>query len=258
MTTEENTFVENFWTKIWDQRDVSQYFKADIAGREEYRIIEPYINHLAKGSRILDGGCGLGGWTIFFSSLGFETVGIDISENTIQRLTERFPEMRFSTGDIRCLPFDDAYFDAYLSWGTFEHFESGLDLCFREASRVLKKGGYLFLSIPFHNMRHWLRDKLPLHCVEPLYDRQHGYSSSLHFYQWRLTRQELQQLFAMHGFEVLFNRPINKAEGMRRMLYSDFGIPTDSTQSRILQFLLSTILPRGIVCHMLLGVGRKR
>ena len=171
---------------------------------------------------------------------------------------ERFPEMRFSTGDIRHLPFDDSYFDAYLSWGTFEHFESGLDLCFQEASRVLKKGGYLFLSVPFHNIRHWLRDKLPLHCVEPLYDRQHGYASSLHFYQWRLTKQELQQLFSMHGFEILFNRPTNKAEGMRRMLYSDFGIPIESKQSQILQSLLSPIFPRGIVCHMLLGVGLKR
>ena len=219
MNGEENTFVENFWTKIWNQRDITQYVKADISNREEYRIIEPYIHRLAKGSRILDGGCGLGGWTIFLANLGFETIGIDISENTIQRLMERFPEMRFSTGDIRHLPFDDSYFDAYLSWGTFEHFESGLDLCFQEASRVLKKGGYLFLSVPFHNIRHWLRDKLPLHCVEPLYDRQHGYASSLHFYQWRLTKQELQQLFSMHGFEILFNRPTNKAEGMRRMLY---------------------------------------
>ena len=93
MNGEENTFVENFWTKIWNQRDITQYVKADISNREEYRIIEPYIHRLAKGSRILDGGCGLGGWTIFLANLGFETIGIDISENTIQRPTP--PGWRF-------------------------------------------------------------------------------------------------------------------------------------------------------------------
>ena len=68
------------------------------------------------------------------------------SAMTVDRLNEFFPGTLFTCGDIRATGFPDGHFDAYTSWGTFEHFEEGMGRCFREAVRILKPGGLLSVS----------------------------------------------------------------------------------------------------------------
>jgi len=123
--TNETLFVEDFWTQRWDC--VTQLPRSESVSRsEEYRIIKPFLRRLPSGSRILDGGCGLGAWTVFLANEGFDVVGLDISQRTIKRLNESLPNYQFLCGDIRRTQFGNGSFDGYFSWGTFEHFEQGL------------------------------------------------------------------------------------------------------------------------------------
>jgi len=250
--------VERHWTAIWQQNRVDPTVLAiGIAQREEYRLMSPYLNQLRPDDRICDAGCGLGEWTIFLSDQGYDVYGVDISRQTVSWLNHQFPQYNFLSADIRHLSFPDRFFDACFSWGVFEHFEEGLGGCINEAWRVLKPGAYLFISVPFHNWRHILRDARPLSRWGIGYDSQKGYSSPMRFYQWRLTIPELEQELAMRGFRVLKIRPISVREGLRRALHHDLHLKHGSFANRAVGRLLHRISPRRWFGHMLMAIAQK-
>ena len=247
----ETDFVERYWTEKWDEMGGPAGLVDRIPGKAEYKIMAPYIEKLPKGARLLDGGCGLGDWTLYFTRAGYPTLGLDISRKTVAALQERFSEAKFEVGDIRETGLPDDSFDAYFSWGTFEHFESGLNPCIAEAYRVLKPGGLLFTSVPFDNLRHALRAASDWRrSAEPD-------TSASRFYQWRLTRGEFRELLARENFEVLDIRAIGKRQGVLRSLQHEFGMPYQWFASRALSAALAPFVPSGLVAHMLLAVARK-
>ena len=237
-------FVEEFWTRRWDKVKLPELF-TQVSQREEFKIMKPYLNKLPPKAKILDGGCGLGEWGLYLDHLGFKVINLDISAKTISRLKQKFPGKHFIVGDIRKTKFKSASFDAYFSWGTFEHFEAGLSKCFQEAYRVLKPKGLLFISVPFHNLRIMLSPQL-----KP--------KRQMRFYQWRLTKAELNQELMMNGFKQLEIKPIHKAHGLRQLLTHDFGVGPKSFWHRPLQFGLYPFTPKDFVAHMLIAVAEKQ
>ncbi len=258
---DEMGLVEQRWTAIWQQtEEAPARLAARVKEREEYHLMAPYLTQiLAAGGRILDGGCGLGEWTIFLSQQGYDVYGVDISRQTIDQLTARFPQHHFAYADIRYLDFPDGFFDAYFSWGVFEHFEEGLNKCITEAWRVLRLEGYLFVSVPFQNWRHILRDARPVHLWDDKahYDPKRGYTLSMRFYQWRLTAPELERELAMRGFRVLRVRPIHLQEGLHRALSLDLHLTPGSRTYAVAERLLRRIMPADWLCHMLIAVAEK-
>lgn len=255
---DETAFVDEFWTNVWDGRNFQQFPGREIEKREEFKIMEPYIATLSKGARMLDGGCGLGKWTLYYASRGFDVIGLDLSAKTVAQLKSRFARANFVVGDIRKTHFPDNSFDAYFSWGTFEHFEIGLGPCFAEARRILKPGGYLFITLPFQSGNHLRRDSGPLERWDEAFDAAKGYTSEMRFYQWRLTKGELAREFEINGFRCLEVQPIHKAHGLHRAIKHDLGINSNSPLHRALQILLYPLVPKSYIAHMLMGVGQKR
>jgi SAM-dependent methyltransferase len=248
---DETDFVERYWTAKWDEMGGPSDTVANIPRKDEYKVMAPYLKDLPRGARMLDGGCGLGDWTIHFSEQGWPTLGLDISRKTVGVLNTRFPEHDFQIGDIRATGLPDEAFDAYFSWGTFEHFEAGLSPCIDEAYRVLKPGGFLFTSVPFDNLRHALRAASDWRkSAAPNKD-------GARFYQWRLTRGEFRDLVALSGFEVLDIKAIGKRQGVLRSLQHEFGIPYQWFLSKAMSAAIAPVIPSGLVAHMLLAVARK-
>ena len=257
-TKDEAAFVEEYWSRMWVGRQIPEQVKAQLKRREEFRIMDPYLSRLPAKSRILDGGCGLGEWTVYYASKGFEVVGLDLSRATIERLKARFPDQQFVVGDVRETGFPEASFDAYFSWGTFEHFEEGLGRCFREARRILKPGGYLFISVPFQNARHLWRDQRELWRWDESFDPSQGYPSPMRFYQWRLTKPELQRELELHGFRTLRVEPMHKDQGLRRALQHDWRLPAESLVHRAIRRALAPVITKAAIGHMIMAVGQKR
>ncbi|NJL55220.1 methyltransferase domain-containing protein, partial [bacterium] len=111
--------IEDFWSQRWRSEEGNSSPADSVENREEYQLMLPFLRQLPSGSKVLDGGCGLGEWTIFLGDRGFDVTGMDISQSTINRLQSLFPERQFICGDIRHTGFEDTTFDAYFSWGTF-------------------------------------------------------------------------------------------------------------------------------------------
>ena len=238
---------------------MQQRHASAVTRREEYPFMHSVLSQLPRGSRILDGGCGMGEWTVFLAQQGFDVTGLDISEATIARLGTWFPTSTFLRGDLRRTDFSDSSFDAYFSWGTFEHFENGLGDCLAEASRIVRTGGWLFVSVPFHNWRLVLRDARPLERWDPDFDPQSGYQASQRFYQWRLTKAELRRELELHGFKVSSVTPIGKLTGAGRML--QWGVPFLTKGSRpyaAASRVCALGLPASFISHMILAVAQRR
>lgn len=248
---DEVAFVADYWTKVWRQTGGPKEAISRVLRQEEFRVMQRYLSQLPQGARLLDGGCGLGEWTTHFSRQGYPTVGLDLSTETIAQLRLVFPDQEFHVGDIRATGFADRTFDGYFSWGTFEHFEDGIDGCVREAWRVLKPGGYLFVRIPFDNLRH---------AFAAAFARVASRKPDLvptRFYQWRYTRGELGQALTRNGFEVLETRLVAKRQGVLRFLSVNFGLHWDWRISRYMAGAIAPFVWSGLIAHNVMAVARK-
>ncbi|MCC7251823.1 class I SAM-dependent methyltransferase [Hyphomicrobium sp.] len=247
--------IEAQWTRKWDELGGP---KGDIAAiekrirwREEFGIIDPIVSALPQGARFLDGGCGMGEWTVYFTRRGFPTAGLDVSRKTIGVLQSLFPDTEFKVGDIRATGYPDNTFDLYFSWGTFEHFEEGFGPVVQEAFRVLKPGGVLLTSMPFDNLRiAWNAIRAPYR-IGPK-------APPTRFYQWRMTRAELARVLAKEGFEVEDVHIIGKRQGLQRLMQHALGMSPTATVTRGIAFLLAPFVPKIWIGHMVLAVARKR
>ena len=243
--------IESQWTRIWEDMGGPKGVTDRIFRRDEYKIMWPYIERMPKGSRLLDGGCGMGEWVLHLTQAGYPTRGLDISKITIGKLREKFPAMDFEVGDIRATGVPDNSFEGYFSWGTFEHFEEGFERVVAEAFRVLSPGGILFVSTPFDNLRHSVKAVLGAGYRLP------PQNNPTRFYQWRLTRGELATILARHGFEVIDVNIIHKREGTVRWLQNILGINPSKRVSRVIGAAFALMIPATVVGHMILAIARK-
>ena len=249
--------IEDYWTNQWKDAEIDRIDPPSVAKPEIRGKIEKYVARLPDGAGLLDGGCGLGQWARYYASRGFAVTALDISRETIGRLAARFPDVAFVHADIRETGLPDESFDAYYSWGTFEHFENGLGDCFAEARRVLKTNGYPFITVPYQNRRHLRRDLRALEDWDENYDARSGYGERMRFYQWRLTKPELHREFAMHGFCPIEIVPVDKSFGVRRALRHDWHLADGNFLHRAMARILVRIGRANYFAHMLLGVGVK-
>ena len=117
--------------------------------------------------RILDVGCGTGRHLVYLAKKGFEMYGIDIAEHGLKIarkwLKEEGLKANIKKGDIyNTLPYPDEFFDAIISIKTINHGKiEWIRKCIKEMSRVLKVGGYIFVTVHKHQAKKNIpKDKL--------------------------------------------------------------------------------------------------
>lgn len=125
--------------------------------RDRYVKAGEYV----KDKIVLDAACGTGYGSQILKKFGAkEVVGLDLCSNAIN-YAKKYSEsgVSFLSGDVSCLPFENNYFDIYVSFETIEHVDKELELLL-EAKRVLKTGGLYIVSTP----NNWgLGEKAPYH-----------------------------------------------------------------------------------------------
>jgi len=184
--------------RMWEMSDY-EFVLETIRNRSIVPVLKKYV---IDGDRILEAGCGNGAWIEFLREWGCRSVGMD---NNIAILDEGRGRVPLIQGDILNKCFADETFDACISLGVIEHFPDGPQPPLEEAKRVLKPGGYLFVSTPCNNwVRKWFNH--PLRDMVNLYYRWIK-RKPLYFVEYRFERDELVGYVRDQGFEILETKP---------------------------------------------------
>jgi ubiquinone/menaquinone biosynthesis C-methylase UbiE len=145
-----------------DEGRAESYARLEFPGTYylAYRDLPELIAEYAPGAKALDFGCGTGRSTRFLRKLGFETVGIDISDNMIKKARQFDPG-----GDYRLVTdgsvgeFGEADYDLVLSAFTFDNIptESKKVALFRALASVLERNGIMInlVSSPDIYINEW-------------------------------------------------------------------------------------------------------
>jgi SAM-dependent methyltransferase len=201
------------------------------------------LSYLPKEGKILDAGCGFGKLVIYLKQRGYNILGIDNNELAVAKLKEFDRSIQVELGDILNIHYPDNFFDAYISMGVVEHFEDGPLPALKEAHRVLKPNGLIFVSVPTVNIMrrfvrrpcrtlinalpmsfmalrsNWGRSKreallaamgvikdniLPERVLRFLLKRKQRY---YHFMEYRYSKSEVQNFLKQSGFEIIETVP---------------------------------------------------
>lgn len=122
-----------------------------------------FLSLLPKEGMILDIGCGRGRIDFALVDLGHKVIGLDYVKDIVESNNDEaktrnvLDKVRFVEGSAFDIPFADASFDGALDIGVAHHFTKDELVLYRdEISRVLKKGGLLFLVVLAHETPKYL------------------------------------------------------------------------------------------------------
>ena len=193
--------------KVYDTiaKKYAELYFAEISDKEE---TDYFLSLLLKGARILDVGCGPGATVKYFLERGFRVEGVDLSREMLRIAKKLVPKGRFRLMDMRRLEYPENIFKAIYSAYSFIHIPKKDALqTLKEFYRVLKDGGYLYLSLYEGEGEEFLD--------EPLLKGEKTFTA---FY----TLEEIKQLLEQAGFEVV--KVVEKEEqeegalGSRRLI----------------------------------------
>ncbi len=141
-------FNKNYYEQRY-QNDVAG-FSVDSRRAYLYKARIRTLKKLGiKAKNVLEVGCGIGPMTKYLSSNFQQVNAIDISNDAIDFCKMKFKNtnVKFEVAAAENLPFKDSSFDIIFAYDVYEHVVDH-NICFKEAKRVLKRGGVLFMAVP--------------------------------------------------------------------------------------------------------------
>lgn len=169
------------------------------------------------GLRLLDLGCGMGGFAVAAALAGAHVTALDYNPAyatiTTLRATRHGLRLPVSVAAGEALPLPSAAYDAVTCWDVLEHVQSPAALL-RESARVLRPGGTLLLTVinryafrdPHYHLPliNWLPRPLAETLIAAAGRRKGGAFrdrqrlSEMHYYTWGALARLAQQ----HGFAL--------------------------------------------------------
>lgn len=135
--------------------------------RSQEEKIEVILNIL-KPRIVLDAGCGYGRYTKIMTKLDFDVHSIDISKPMIDEIKKINPQFKWCP--VENIEYPDNFFDLVLCIDVADHLKS-LKKAIEEFFRVLKKNGYLLLTVAISNSPFILMNKVMRRLLKGLMKR---------------------------------------------------------------------------------------
>ncbi len=179
---------QDFWDSQW--KEINNKKKTNFS-KNSY-VSDITKKYLKPRSIIIEGGCGRGNHVYSLKQNNYRPIGIDFAELTVKQVSDDYPELDIRQGDVRSLDFESDSIDGYWSLGVIEHFYDGYSDISEEMKRVLRSGGYLFLTFPSMNLLRKIKAKLGF------YD-DFNESNNNDFYQFCLDPEDVIKNFQSLG-----------------------------------------------------------
>ncbi|MBD3379379.1 MAG: methyltransferase domain-containing protein [Candidatus Omnitrophica bacterium] len=196
------------WSDNWSGHDVEKVM--EIFGYERVkRLLAEFTAVLPEKGRILEGGCGLGPWLVKLTELGYDMVGVDYDEVSVNKIKEYAPHIPVYAADVEDMPFEDNSFSAYMSLGVLEHFSEGPGKAAKEAFRVLEEGGLFLLMLPYLNFQR--RIELPLRRIKRnrTVRKFLGKQEKDYYYEYWFKEREIRDFLSEAGFDIEKIAPVD-------------------------------------------------
>lgn len=192
----------SFWDEHWSGRVT----EADIK-RIHWDVVRWTKKFLPKGSKVLDAGCGTAHTVWSLSENGFDAWGVDFALDTVEAVKAAVPDLQVIQGDVRALPFEDSSLDGVWSLGVIEHFPEGYGEIIAEMARVIRPGGYAFVTFPAMS---------PLRRMKAAVGVFPDFSGDFeNFYQFALDPRVVARDFERHGFVTAVSAPRGGLMGLK-------------------------------------------
>jgi len=94
------------------------------------KVDRKHVNHIIEfvdGKKILDMGCGYGTTTNYLLQMGYDSIGIDYSEEAVAAAKKRFPNGNYLFANAESMPFKDQEFDVIILRDALHHFVGEAD-----------------------------------------------------------------------------------------------------------------------------------
>ncbi|EKD89881.1 MAG: S-adenosylmethionine (SAM)-dependent methyltransferase [uncultured bacterium] len=179
------SFQREIWENHWDNNSIEDLTKQLYENPIYWRLKKI----IKKNQTILEAGCGLSQWVYCLSRQGYKILGVDIARKTINKIKKNYPKINLHVADVEDLPYKDNSFDVYLSFGVVEHFIKGPSKVLKEAHRVTKSGGLLYITVPYLN--------IPRYIKYNFFTKQNG-----KFYQYLYSEGEIITHIKEAGFKI--------------------------------------------------------
>ena len=133
-------FYESVWAGLPDDPEPWAW--------EERRAL--LLGELRPGERVLDLGCGAGRFVAALRQAGADAVGVELAEAALERARRNLPgaDLRLLEPD-GSIPLDHGAVDLVWCSEVLEHVADVAHLL-QEVRRVLRPGGRLLVTVPFH------------------------------------------------------------------------------------------------------------
>jgi SAM-dependent methyltransferase len=195
-----------YWDKHWEVHDLVETVTAGKGNRLVRRVTSRFLKPRA---RVLEAGCGIGQNVYALQSGGYQAFGVDFASETIQKVRREFPGLAVFVQDVRNLDFQDEFFDGYWSLGVIEHLWEGYGEVLREARRVVRPSGYLFLCFPYIS---------PLRKFKARgghYENFMDIMTPEKFYQFILDWEDVKVVVEKLGFRLIHRHPYDATKGIK-------------------------------------------
>lgn len=158
--SENNTWHKLFESPAWvlmnPAEEVVKFYDRFISNPS--RQFRARNNH--KMLKIHDLGCGGGGHVTYFSELGFDVTGSDLSTNALEFANRELEQRKLKAKLVNCpmtdLPFKDNEFDVTISRATIYHATlQDLKKIIYEVARTTKPGGLFFATFVSERCSEW-------------------------------------------------------------------------------------------------------
>ncbi len=243
--------TQNFWQLKWNTFDLQKELTDGLNKRS--LVIRTTKKYLPMHSKILEGGCGTGKFVNSLNNFGFDAYGIDFAADTIKQVKKLLPGLKLQAGDVTKLPYDSSYFDGYWSLGVIEHSYGGFKQIIEEAGRVLKPGGYLFVSFPNLSPLRKLKKIFKFYKIWD--EKRYGIKK---FYQFAYNKKNVLQQIESMGFSHIRSYNYDAFKGIKDEVPALASLlkniqSVSSLPARVFRFLIEVFF-RKTCGHMVLLV----
>jgi ubiquinone/menaquinone biosynthesis C-methylase UbiE len=236
---EEKRATVEFWDNLWN---ISDFKNTILSGKNDFfvsRYTKKYIRP-EKNKKILEGGCGKGNFVYSLSIKGYDSYGVDYAKETVKHINAVMPELNISSGNVECLNFSENFFDGYWSLGVIEHFFDGYGKISSEMKRVIKPGGYLFITFPYMSPIRKLKTKFNSY---PKFEE--NKFNKENFYQFALDYKKVKSDLEKLGFKLIFKKPFDGIKGLKdEVRFIRYPLRQIYNSKKILLRILSAIISR--------------